>query len=871
VVNKLSSHWPISLTNGAAALFNLFLPLVLVRIISPELVGRYKIFFLYVMLSPGLFMTAGLSNGLYHWAGRYPATKVQVRQSWTLLLCISLILTSFVWSLSSYIAPHLQMELHDLRMFLLYAPMGLASAFIEDLLIARGDIWKGSLYGSGFHVTRALFVLATAYMTRSVENVLWAFLAVTVLRVTVGCLLVYRSGDLTPCFSQDISRNVLKYAFPVSLAALAGLALSNVDQMLLSFKLKPAEFAFYAMGCLSVPPLQILEMSVNRVMIPKLSAAFTEGRFHAAATLYREAVSELFRFLLPAAAGLIIFAHPIIQILFTERYSAASHYLQFYALYYLFMSIPYDAVARSIGDGLWILRMTLILAPLAIAATWTAATHFGARGALFAFLGSQFTLRVYALRYQRQRLKVPFSEFLPFKQMGLLLAWVLTLALVCGITRPLFPDNRLWFIVMGPLFTIAYFAGAFGFVLRLTHSDGPIQVLELVQFLNVGGLEKMVYTLSRALNQSERFRTLVATYDRLSDDAGSLIPQFKEAGIPVLQWEKKSGFSPRIVTRLLQVSLSEHKRILHAHDLGPLIYGSIVKALSLGRVQLVFTLHTLLHAQRSRRYRLYFKYFLRFADRVIAVSPAVRQGLIEIGIESHRIEIVPNGVSFVSPVLGDEKYAIKRRLLPGQPNDIYRSRWILSLARLHEGKGQDLALKVWRELPENVRRESALMLVGPFTQKHFADKLATEIKSLPEANRVFLPGPSTRPEEWIRASHVFFSGSEHEGMPLAPLEAVGSGLPTLLSDIPGHNFLKPWCHYFALTRPNEGAAIILKLFNSMQENEAAFFETQWNTAQSLRDKWNETAMAASYMDLFESMWSGAKPEVAKNEYAPQYL
>ena len=64
VAAKMSSHWPITSTNGAAALFNLFLPLVLVRILSPDQVGRYKIFFLYVMLSPGLFLVTGLNNGL---------------------------------------------------------------------------------------------------------------------------------------------------------------------------------------------------------------------------------------------------------------------------------------------------------------------------------------------------------------------------------------------------------------------------------------------------------------------------------------------------------------------------------------------------------------------------------------------------------------------------------------------------------------------------------------------------------------------------------------------------------------------------------------------------------------------------------------
>src|SRR5438874_2292128 len=70
VADRLDSHWPISLSNGAAALFNMFLPLALVRILPLDQVGRYKFFFLYVTLSPGLFFVSGLTNGLYHWTGK---------------------------------------------------------------------------------------------------------------------------------------------------------------------------------------------------------------------------------------------------------------------------------------------------------------------------------------------------------------------------------------------------------------------------------------------------------------------------------------------------------------------------------------------------------------------------------------------------------------------------------------------------------------------------------------------------------------------------------------------------------------------------------------------------------------------------------
>ncbi len=133
MASKTSSHWPITSTNGAAALFNLFLPLVLVRILTPDQMGRYKIFFLYVMLSPGLFLVSGLNNGLYHWAGKYPATKSEVRQSWTLLLGITFIFCAIGLIFSRWFAPFIKISSLDLRLLLLCVPFLLFSAFLEDI------------------------------------------------------------------------------------------------------------------------------------------------------------------------------------------------------------------------------------------------------------------------------------------------------------------------------------------------------------------------------------------------------------------------------------------------------------------------------------------------------------------------------------------------------------------------------------------------------------------------------------------------------------------------------------------------------------------------------------------------------------------
>jgi O-antigen/teichoic acid export membrane protein len=857
VAGKTSSHWPITLTNGAVALLSIFLPLALVRILSPEQVGRYNIFFLYVMLCPGLFLTGGLNNGLYHWAGKYPEAKAEVRESWTLLMGITLTVCALGLVCVHWVAPLIKMSPLDLQLILLSIPFSITSSFFEDLMIARGDIWKGSAYSSGFNLLRIASLLAAAWWTRNLESVFWVYLVVTALRALAGCLLVIRGEEIRFIFSLNKTKSVLRYALPVSIAGTASLALRYVDQTVLSFRLSAAKFAFYAMGCLSIPPLEIFEASVNRVLIPRLSRAFAAEENDEAAALFAEGVSELFRFLLPATLGLMLYSEPIIRVLFTQRYMAAAVFLRIYALTYLFYALPFDAIARARADGGWILRTNLFFSILSIAATWFAAHRWNAIGALISVLASQFLMRIYSLTYARRCFAASFSKFLPLKELLMQSGLAFVAVGFSLMFRPLFADARTWFLFTGPLFTLLYFGGTYAISSRRLDANlGPIRVLELTQTLGLGGLERTLYVIADMLNQSWSFHVRVAAYDQ-SDEDPSLAAQFQKSGIPLTQWRKSQGFSMQSVFRLVRIIVSERIRILHAHDLGPLVYGSLAKICSLGRVRLVLTLHTLLDIQQSARYRLYYKIFLRFPDRIIAVSSGVESGLLTLGVSPDRIAVIPNGVSFpalstraVDPL---KKVALRNELMPRLPSHLYEARWLLCLARLHPGKGQDIVLDVWQALPPAVRAELVLFFVGQETDLGYGERLRQRISTMPDNDRIVVAGPSEHPQDWIQYADFFISGSLLEGMPLAPLEAAGCGLPTVLSNIEGHRFLKPWADYFNPQKPEEGAQKIIDILGALKSNgEMNYFKNRWSAAAALRQTWDASTMTASYAEAFES-------------------
>ena len=160
-------------------------------------------------------------------------------------------------------------------------------------------------------------------------------------------------------------------------------------------------------------------------------------------------------------------------------------------------------------------------------------------------------------------------------------------------------------------------------------------------------------------------------------------------------------------------------------------------------------------------------------------------------------------------------------------------------------------MHVWHALGEKIRSKLVLLFVGQETHPEYASTLRQKACAVPDGDRIVFVGPSDHPEEWLQCADLFISGSLHEGMPLAPLEAAGSGLPTVLSDIEGHAYLKPWARFFDPNTPEDGARVIEGILNDLDgDKEKKYFSEQWSIASALRDQWGTLTMTTSYANVF---------------------
>ncbi|NLF24634.1 MAG: glycosyltransferase, partial [Deltaproteobacteria bacterium] len=738
----LRSHWPISILSSIAAVVNVLLPLFLVRLLQPAEIGTFKIFFLYLTLAPGLALTTGLINGLAFWSGKGAVGHRAVQAT-----AMSLLLASFV---SFILALCLRHEIASLfgwqdcygLLFALAVLGTVASQFFEEAAICSGRIWTGALFYSGFEIFRTSAIVIVAVLTRSLTAVLITHTCISLLKALSGYLAGWHLGLAAFIHDKSVYYGLLRYALPVSLAGLMAIPLTYADQLILSAYIPASEFAIYAIGCLAIPPLFILEHAITRVLIPQMSSAFNEKHSSQAAYLYHQAVTDLALLLVPAVAGLIVFATPIIEILFTSSYSEASKYLVFFSFNYLLLILPYDAVPRALGQGTWILKNFLVFSILALALCLILTKQFGPFGALAGIILSKALMRGYGTFYVKRCTGWAFRDFIPVSALTRFVLISLVLSLLSLGASHYFKDPRWWFAVCAPLFAFSYFAALLIWKRKARHQASPSpRVLLLSQYLRVGGLERMVLNLASQLQNNRRWDVRVFCYDGLNigGNAG-LIPEFEKRGLSVETHQKGRGFSAAVVFKLIKKTMREDISVVHSHDLGALIYASLAKVFSPQKFKLVHTQHSFVHLQNKWRYRLYERLFPRLADQIIVVSPQNFDTYRQLGLAPSKVKIIENGVVLPPKTPCFNQKAARREALLESLRDhplqhklalCAESYWILCLGRIHPVKGQMRALELWKELSAETRKSAHLIFVGPGELESEATLLKNAILSAP--------------------------------------------------------------------------------------------------------------------------------------------
>ncbi len=237
---------------------------------------------------------------------------------------------------------------------------------------------------------------------------------------------------------------------------------------------------------------------------------------------------------------------------------------------------------------------------------------------------------------------------------------------------------------------------------------------------------------------------------------------FERAWHSFAQLENVGETGPQNVVRLAQLIKARQFDIIHAHLSSASFIGSL--ACRLTHTRCAATVHGLTYAG-----------WYRFADRLFAVSEAVKAHLLSQGIAERKIRVIHNGIPlerYVPRPLAEAKLAC------GFAADVPR---VGIFGRLSPVKGHAVALTAW---PQVLQRfpSARLMLVG---EGNSEAELRRQVARLALTDSVEFAGFVADPRALMAACDVVTMPSHSEGLSLVALEALALERPLVVSDAGG--------------------------------------------------------------------------------------
>ncbi|MBQ8354890.1 MAG: glycosyltransferase [Oscillospiraceae bacterium] len=294
-----------------------------------------------------------------------------------------------------------------------------------------------------------------------------------------------------------------------------------------------------------------------------------------------------------------------------------------------------------------------------------------------------------------------------------------------------------------------------------------MKILYLINYAGSGGSERYVELLARYYHGSKAQCGLCYNVD------GPLVEKMRALDIPVYQLPMKSIADISAAKKLAKIVKDGGYDVIHAQYPRE-NYIAILSRMFGCKAKIVFTSHLI--SEQPPVWRMLNRIFTPHDHAVLTVCTYGKEVLERGGVAKDKIRIVFNGVDAPSAPVRDR--SVLREFGIGDEETV-----ITILTRFSEEKGVPFLLRSIARLKEQTSVPFRLLLVG--TGPDF-DRDKALIPELGIGDKVVLTGFRTDTARLLAASDIYLNSSSSEAMSFAILEALGAGLPLVLTHVGGN-------------------------------------------------------------------------------------
>lgn len=284
-----------------------------------------------------------------------------------------------------------------------------------------------------------------------------------------------------------------------------------------------------------------------------------------------------------------------------------------------------------------------------------------------------------------------------------------------------------------------------------------MRVAHVHRVRGIGGSERHLLTLLPALAE----RGVDTVFIGLDDPAWNAQDFYGALSVPAVRIRSPRDADPVLLARLIRTLRAD---VVHTHLVHADLYGAVAGRMRGARV--VSTKHND-DPFRAGAFRFAERAIARLDDRVIAITDALARFSVErVGIPARKVVTIHYGLDGLPDPWGEN----------GRDDVPANTRVLLSVSRLTEQKGVDVAVRALSALPADV----VLVVLGEGPERAALEALA---RDLGVTDRVFLLGRVPDVSAWLRRADAYVQPSRWEGFGLAVLEAMLAGLPIAASSV----------------------------------------------------------------------------------------